>query len=113
NNIEVDFVENKIKLPKLKWIKAKTHREFDGKIKSATISQSPSGRYFVSILVEAEIKSLPKVDKNIGFDLGITDFLTDSDGKKVSNPKSLYKYERRLGKLQRQLAKKQKDSNNR
>src|SRR5699024_8583190 len=113
NNIEVDFVENKIKLPKLRWIESKVHREFDGKIKSATVSQNSSGRYFVSILVDTEIKSLPKVDKNIGFDLGITDFLIDSDGNKVSNPKNLYKYERRLGKLQRQLAKKQKGSNNR
>ena len=64
NNIEVDFAENRIKLPKLKWIESKVHREFDGKIKSATISRNPSGRYFVSILVETEIKALPKVDKN-------------------------------------------------
>ena len=113
NNIEVDFIENKIKLPKLRWIESKVHREFDAKIRSATISQNPSGKYFVSILVETEIKALPKVDKSIGFDLGITDFLIDSDGNKVSNPKSLYKYERRLAKLQRQLARKQKDSNNR
>ena len=113
NNIEVDFVENKIKLPKLKWVKAKVHREFDGKIKSATISKNPSGRYFVSILVDAEVEELAKVDKNIGFDLGISDFLIDSEGNKISNPKNLYKYERKLAKLQKQLAKKQKGSNNR
>lgn len=113
NNIEVDFVENRIKLPKLKWIEAKVHREFDGKIKSATISQNPSGRYFVSILVDTEIMDLPKTEKNLGFDLGISDFLIDSDGKKISNPKNLYRYERKLAKLQRQLAKKQKGSKNR
>lgn len=113
NNIEVDFTENRIKLPKLKWMEAKVHRRFDGKIKSATISQNPSGRYCVSILVDTAIMDLPKVDKNIGFDLGISDFLIDSDGTKVSNPKNLYKYERKLAKLQRQLAKKQKGSNNR
>lgn len=113
NNIEVDFVENRIKLPKLKWIKAKAHRKFDGKIKSAMISQNPSGRYFVSILVDTEIMDLPKTEKNLGFDLGISDFLIDSDGKKISNPKNLYKYERKLAKLQRQLAKKQKGSKNR
>jgi len=65
NNIEVNFVGNKIKLPKLKWLKAKVHREFDGKIKSATISQNPSEKYFVSILIDTEIIDLPKVDKNI------------------------------------------------
>ncbi|WVU11758.1 RNA-guided endonuclease TnpB family protein [Natranaerobius thermophilus JW/NM-WN-LF] len=113
NNIEVDFSENRIKLPKLKWVEAKVHREFDGKIKSATISQNPSGRYFVSILVDVEKKALPRVDKNIGFDLGISDFLIDSDGNKIPNPKNLSKYERKLAKLQRQLFKKQKGSNNR
>lgn len=113
NNIEVDFAENKVKLPKLKWIEAKVHRGFEGKIKSATISQNPSGRYFVSILVDTEIMNLPKVDKNLGVDLGISDFLIDSDGKKIPNPKNLYKYEWKLAKLQRQLAKKQKGSNNR
>ena len=56
NNIEVDFDNNKIKLPKLKWAKCKLHRKFDGKIKSATISQMPSGKYFVSILVDTEIE---------------------------------------------------------
>lgn len=113
NNIEVGIAENEIKLPKLKWIEAKVHRTFQGTIKSATISKNPSGRYFVSILVDTEIKNLPQVDKNIGIDLGISDFLIDSDGSKVPNPKNLHNYERRLSKLQRQLAKKQKGSNNR
>ena len=112
NNIEVNFIENRIKLPKLKWVKAKIHREFDGKIKSATVSRTPSGRYFVSILVDTEITHLPRVDKHIGFDLGISHFLIDSDGNKIPNPKNLYKYERKLAKLQRQLAKKQKGSSN-
>ena len=55
NNIEVSFDTNRIKLPKLKWIKAVLHRKFTGKIKSATVSQTPSGKYFVSVLVEKEI----------------------------------------------------------
>lgn len=113
NNIEVNFTENKIKLPKLKSVEAKVHRSFDGKIKSATISKTPSGRYFVSILVDTQMIALPKVDKNIGFDLGISEFLIDNDGNKVSNPKNLYKYEWKLAKLQRKLSKKQKYSNNR
>ncbi|MCR1898875.1 IS200/IS605 family element RNA-guided endonuclease TnpB [Irregularibacter muris] len=112
-NIEVNFAENKIKLPKLKWVEAKVHREFDGKIKSVTVSQSPSGRHFVSILVDTRIKELPKTHKNIGVDLGIRDFLIDSNGNKISNPRNLYKYERKLTKLQRQLSKKQKGSKNR
>ena len=47
-NITVDFGCNRVKLPKLKGIKAKLHRNFIGQIKSATISQVPSGKYYVS-----------------------------------------------------------------
>lgn len=112
NNIEVDFDKNIIKLPKLKWVKCKLHRKFNGKIKSATISQVPSGKYFVSILVEEEIEQLPKNNNAIGFDLGIKDFMITSDGEKIKNPKTLYKYEKKLAKLQRQLAKKKIGSNN-
>lgn len=115
NNIEVSFVGNKIKLPKLKWIEAKMHREFDGKIKVATISKNPSGKYYVSILVDTEDETmeLPKANKNIGFDLGIADFLIDNEGNKVSNPKILYRHEKKLAKLQKQMSKKQKGSVNR
>ena len=54
NNIEVSFDNNKIKLPKLKWVKAKVHREFIGKIKSATISQVPSGKGDVAFLLKID-----------------------------------------------------------
>ena len=61
-NIEASFEKNKIKLPKLKWVKAKIHRNFDGKIKSATISQVPSGKYFISILIETEYIPVSHID---------------------------------------------------
>ena len=112
NNIEMDFDNNKIKLPKLKWIKSKVHRNFEGKIKSATISQVPSGKYFVSILVDTENKQLNKTNKQIAFDLGIKEFLIDSNLNHIDNPKTLYKYEKKLAKLQRQIAHKEKGSQN-
>ena len=111
-NIEVDFENNKAKLPKLKWVKAKIHRRFDGNIKSATISQTPSGKYYVSFLVETTHEILPSVNKAIGLDLGIKEFCITSDGDKYKNPKTLRKYEKLLIKLQRQLAHKKKDSSN-
>jgi putative transposase len=112
NNIEIDFINNQIKLPKLKWVKCKLHRKFTGKILSATISQVPSGKYFVSFNVECEQKELPKNNKSIGIDLGITDMLIDSNGNKIPNPKTLYKYEQKLAKEQRRLSKKEKGSKN-
>ena len=112
NNIKVDFDNNLIKLPKLTKIKAKLHRKFDGNIKSATVSYTNTGKYYVSILVETNIKALPKTNKNVGIDLGIKDLCITSDGKKYENPKILSKYEKKLVKLQRQLPKKVKGSNN-
>ena len=113
NNIEVDFDNNKIKLPKLKWIKAKVHRRFLGIIKSATISQTPSGKYYVSILADCENFQMKSTGAMVGIDLGIKDLLITSDGDKFDNPKTLYKYEKKLAKEQRKLAKKKIGSNNR
>ena len=67
----------------MKWIKAKIHRNFEGRIKSATISQVPSGKYFVSILVETEHTPLESTVCMIGIDLGIKDLLITSDGEKL------------------------------
>ena len=111
-NIAVDFVHGKIKLPKLKEVKAKVHREYAGQIKSATVSQVPSGKYYVSILVETNHTEMPYTDKNIGMDLGIKDLCITSEGKKYGNPKTIKKYEKKLVKLQRQLTHKEKGSNN-
>ena len=112
NNIEVNFENNQIKLPKLKWIKCKLHRKFTGNIISATISQVPSGKYYVSFNVECEHEELPETEKFIGLDLGISDLLITSNGETFENNKLTYKYEKKLAKLQRQLAKKEKGSKN-
>ena len=111
-NIEVYFHNNKIKLPKLKWIKARVHREFMGKIKSATISQVPSGKYYVSILVEANHIPLESTGGCVGFDLGIKDLLIASNGEKKENPKHIKKYDNKLTKEQRKLSHKKKGSKN-
>ena len=107
-NIAVDFEGNRVKLPKIKNVKAKLHRNFSGQIKSATILQIPSGKYYVSILVETEHVELPHVNQNTGIDLGIKELCITSAGKKYENPKIIRKYEKKLVKLQRQLAHKEK-----
>jgi Probable transposase. len=58
----------------------KLHRAFQGQIKSATVSQVPSGKYYVSVLVETEHEELPDTDGQIGLDLCIT-----SNGNKYKN----------------------------
>lgn len=116
-NGTIYIVDNKyIKLPKLKTlIRIKQHRQIptDGKIKSATISKNPSGKYYISILVKQEIKELPKNEFAVGIDLGLTDFAITSDGIKYPNPRYLKKSLNKLAKEQRKLSKKKKGSKNR
>lgn len=109
------YIEDKyIKLPKLKsMIKIVQHRQFDGEIKSCTVSKTPTNKYYISILVDEDIKQLPKSNNKVGIDLGIKDFAITSDGEVFKNPKWLRKSERRLAKLQRDLSRKEKGSNNR
>lgn len=103
-----------IKLPKLKSVvKIKQHRLFEGLIKSCTVSQTPSGKYFVSVLVECEIIQLPQLEAKVGIDVGIKIFAVMSNGKEIKNPKHLRKSEKRIAKLQKDLSRKQKGSKNR
>lgn len=103
-----------IKLPKIGLVRVKRHREFEGLIKSVTVSQNPSGKYYVSVLVNCEEQEkLPKANTEIGIDLGIKEFAITSDGEMIENPKYLRKSEKRLRKLQKDLSRCQKGSKNR
>lgn len=103
-----------IKLPKLKSrIKIKLHRPYDGRIKSCTISQIPSGKYYASVLVETDMQPMPTCHKKIGIDLGLKLFAMTSDGETIENPRYLRKSEKRLAKLQISLSRKKKGSHNR
>ena len=93
-------------------VKVKQHRKFNGKIKSCTISKTTTNKYYISILVEEEIKPLPKTDQKVGIDLGLKDFLVLSDGTKIENPKWLRRTEKRIKKIQRDLSRKQKHGKN-
>lgn len=111
-NISVDFENGKVRLPKLKEVNVKLHRKFFGQIKSATVSQVPSGKYYISILVETEHEKIPYTNKNIGLDFGIKDLCVTSNGTKYKNPQIIKKYEKRLTRLQRQLSHKENRSKN-
>ena len=103
-----------IKLPKIGLVRVKKHRDFEGLIKSVTVSQTPSGKYYVSILVKQEEKEkLPISDNKIGIDLGIKEFCITSDGEMIENPKFLRKSEDKLRKLQKDLSRTKKGSKNR
>ncbi len=114
---KVNFDKNIIKLPKIGEIKAVLHRAFEGKLKTATVSRTSTGKYFISILVE-DGKEVPEKSKftelnTIGVDVGIKDFAVLSNGEKIDNPKYLKKSLKRLKVVQKQVSKKVKGSNNR
>ena len=110
NNITIK--NNLIKLPKLKWVRAKITQTIDGKILNATVSKTPTGKYFVSLCCKVDIEQLSKVDSNIGIDLGLKEFAICSNGDVFDNPKWLRKANYRLKLEQRKLSKMQKFSNN-
>lgn len=101
----VAVTKSTVKLPKIGHINAKFPDKINGLIKSATVSRNPSGRYYVSLLVETIVNELPKTQSNIGIDLGLTDFIVLSDGSKVANPKFLSKLQDKLAREQKILAK--------
>lgn len=86
----IEFLGNKIKLPKLGKIKLLGGEKLipQGRIISATISQNPDGKYYVSICCELEkMEQLPKTGRQTGIDLGIKEFATFSDGLSIDNPR--------------------------
>ena len=128
----VKVVDGNVKLPgNIGVIKAKIHRAIEGKIKTVTVSKTPSGKYLASILTELEgemrhgedspwslSRENPVISegKIYGIDLGLKHFAIVTDGEKVSiydNPKHLTKHEKNLKRKQKKLARKQKGSNSR
>ncbi|AOZ93743.1 IS200/IS605 family element RNA-guided endonuclease TnpB [Paenibacillus crassostreae] len=106
-NGNITVVENKIKLPKLGLVKFSKSREVVGRILNATIRRHPSGKFFVSILVETNVDLLPKTNKRVGIDVGLKDFAILSDWKVFGNPKFFRTLEYKMVKEQRILSRRQ------
>ena len=106
-NGNITIVGNKIKLPKLGFIKFAKSREVEGRILNATIRRNPSGKYFVAILAETEVQPLEKTGSSVGIDVGLKDFAILSTGQLFSNPKWFRALEEKLGKEQRILSRRQ------
>ena len=111
-NGNIAIVDNKIKLPKLGLVRFAKSREVEGRILNVTVRRNPSGKYFVSILVETEVQPLEKTGSSVGIDVGLKDFAILSDGTKYENPKWLRKLEKKLAKEQRILSRRKKGGSN-
>lgn len=108
-------IENgRVRLPKIGLVKCRGNQPIEGRIVNATVSQTPSGKYFVSLgCTDVDIAPLPKTDKKIGVDLGIKELAITSEGEKYENHKYTAAAQKKLARLQRQLSRKPKGSHNR
>jgi putative transposase len=115
-DVKVDFLDSTIRLPKVGKIRAVLSRKFTGKVKTVTVSKTPSGKFFASILTqnEEEIpdKTVPLKENSIGIDVGLKYFATLSSGEKIKNPRFLLKSIVKLKRLSRKHSKKKSGSNN-
>ena len=108
---------NLIYLPKIGWVKFYKSRDFYGRIKTVTVSKTPSGKIFVSILCETD-NIIPKkkpieLETSVGIDLGVKSFAVTSDCEVFENQKYLHKQLKRLRIELRKLERCKKDSNRR
>lgn len=113
-NSNIAIFARHVRLPKLGLVKCRVSKEVRGRILSATISQNPSGKYFVALCcTDVEMAPLPSTGAVVGLDMGIKSYAITSDGVEHPNPKHLSKSLRKLARLQRQLSRKSRGSNRR
>lgn len=111
-NIKV--FDGHVQLPKLGLVKCRVSKQVQGRILSATVSQNPSGKYFVSICcTDVDLEPMPATGAAVGLDVGIKSFAVTSDRVEYPNHRYLRKSERKLARLQRRLSRKPKGSNRR
>ena len=113
-NGNIQYCDKYIKLPKLGIVKTKNKLIPQGRILNATISQEPSGKYYVSLCcADVDIKPFEKTGNVMGMDLGIKEFCITSNGETIENPKYLKRSLDKLAKLQIELSRKSKGGSNR
>lgn len=117
NSVHVDLDNNRIKLPKIGWIKFGKNQRFEGKVNSVVVSKTPTDKYYISVLVdngeELPAKKPISYENAIGIDVGIKDFAVCSNGDVYENPKYLEKSTMLLKKLQKIFSKSKKGGNRR
>ncbi|MDO4523691.1 MAG: IS200/IS605 family element RNA-guided endonuclease TnpB [Eubacteriales bacterium] len=106
-NGNIQYQGRYLKLPKLGVVKTRNKQIPEGRILNATITQEPSGNYYVSLCcTEVEVCVPEKTGCEIGIDLGIKDFAVTSDGRTCPNPKYLNASQKKLARYQRALSRK-------
>ena len=120
----IRFIDDKhIKLPKIGLVKCIKHRDFDGNIKAVSVERKPSGKFYISVMVECDENTVVKVKKNdninnfnvVGLDMSLSNFVVsshDEDNTIIKYVRNYRRNEKRLSRLQRRYSKKQDNSRN-
>ena len=109
-----ELTDNILWLSKFGELKIKLHRPVDGEIQRLNVRKIPTGKWFVSFLVNTESETIfPKTGVSVGVDVGISSFLTLSDGQHIPNPRFFITEEKYLAKAQRKLSKTEKGTTER
>ena len=116
-NVAVSWELSTMAFPKIGPVRSVLSRTFEGQMKSVTVSCTPTGKYFASVLVENG-RELPATKKHsekttVGVDVGLKHFATLSTGEKIENPRPFQRRMSRLQREQRRLSRQQKGSKNR
>ncbi|MBP1971396.1 putative transposase [Virgibacillus natechei] len=111
-NENIAVLDKHIKLPKLGNVRFAKSREVEGRLMNVTVRRKPSGKYFVSILVETEVGHHEKTSSSVGIDVGLKDFATLSNGTVYENPKFFRTLEEKLATSQVILSRRQIGSAN-
>ena len=111
NGSSIRIEDKHIKLPKVGWVKIRQTVK-NANIRYATVVKAPSGKYFAVLTVEFEPKPRRNKGGQVGIDVGIHSYYTDSNRNVVDNPKNLKQSLKQLARAQRSLSRKTKNSHN-
>jgi putative transposase len=105
--------ESTLRLSRIGELRIRLHRPVEGKIKTLTISRSPSGKWYAVFASTVEARPIPGREKAVGVDLGLNSLVALSDGTLIEAPRSYRESEAKLRKLHRRVSRRCMGSNNR
>jgi putative transposase len=113
-NGNIAVQDDRLKLPKLGWVKFRKSQEITGRIISVTVCRNAAGKYLASVQVETDVQPMPSASSGaIGIDLGLKSLAVLADGQVVQNPRFYRSNLRKLARQQRILCRREKGSNRR
>lgn len=113
SGFKFEIGNQRLLIAKLGRLKVKLSKPVPVNPSTVTVIRKPSGRYFVSLMIDVQTAPLPETGQAVGIDFGVSRLATLSNGERIANPRHMNRYQRRMARIQKDLARKQKGSNRR